>query len=115
MSKVKYIKIDEAGFFVEDVVLDSWKEVPYGLVRVPVPDGLHKPRWTGSEWIEGLTQEELDAISNTPKPINLMTALGEQLVKLELENMALKQQNNAIGKQLVDLELRLLQLEGGSA
>lgn len=117
LTKVKYVKVDGDGFFVEDVVLDIGVEPevesPYELISVPVPEGFYRPRWVEGEWVEGLTEEELERFKNTPDPIDWQQAIGNQIVSLELENYLIKQQNDYLGSQLVDLELRILQLERG--
>lgn len=68
-----YRRIDNKGNFIEDVLLE---EIPYTYdeegnkiydthyIETIVPNGLYKPKWTGTEWIEGLTQEEIEAIKN---------------------------------------------------
>ena len=89
----KWIRIDENGFFVEDVLFDDGVIVDEDIVTTPVPEGSHRPRWNGTGWVEGLTQQELDAIKNRPKP---------------------KKQIDVFGEQIVLLELRMLQLERGS-
>lgn len=111
---MKYAKVDADGFFVEDVIVDTSQEVPENYISKPVPEGLYKPQWTGEEWVEGLSQDELEKILNAPRPVGPYEAIGDQLVDLELENCLLKQQNEFLGSQLVELELRLLQLEGGN-
>ncbi len=69
-----YRKIDSNGYFVEDVLLDAFPVMedgtpnPYYIDKI-CPEGLYCPRWTGTEWVEGLTQEEIDEILNaTPQP-----------------------------------------------
>jgi len=57
-------KIDKDGYFIEDVVLEptideSGREtydITDNLIKETVPDGLHLPRWNGSEWVEGDTE-----------------------------------------------------------
>ncbi len=72
------LRIDEQGFFVEDVILKEGEEVPADCVENTVPQGLYRPRWNGSEWVEGLIQEEIDAISNQPtEPTELEVAQQE--------------------------------------
>lgn len=57
-------KIDESGFWTGDV-LDGSGVTPH--VTVICPDGFHKPKWNGSQWVEGLTAAELEARKNAPK------------------------------------------------
>lgn len=70
-----YRKIDINGLFIEDVLLE---EIPHiydedfnkiydpKYIETPVPQGLYKPKWTGSKWVEGMPQEEIDTIKNQP-------------------------------------------------
>ena len=63
-------KIDQDGYFLEDVILESHPmilvEDEDGLmteypdqtyVQVVCPDGMIKPRWDGNNWIEGFNPE----------------------------------------------------------
>lgn len=53
---------------VEKPILDAnGKAIPDPqYVDVPCSNGLYKPRWNGTQWVEGLTQIEIDAIKNIP-------------------------------------------------
>jgi len=53
--------IDSNGLFVEDAFVNELTEF---TIEIPVPDGFYKPKWDGSQWIEGLTQAEIDALKN---------------------------------------------------
>ena len=65
-----YRKIDVfTGLFLEDVFLlpeevadkNGLLDLSTDLIAEPVPQGFHKPRWLGEEWVEGYvpTVEEL--------------------------------------------------------
>lgn len=70
-------RIDENGFFLEDVLTE---ETGPDLIEVPAPGGLYKPRWTGTDWVEGLTQEEIDAIKKSvPLPSPILEELASAL------------------------------------
>jgi hypothetical protein len=61
---IKAIKIDENGFFVEDVILDNNNNLTgdINLVFTPVPNtGFMKPKWDfdNDVWIEGESQEAI--------------------------------------------------------
>lgn len=63
------IRVDENGFYVEPVLIQDDAEIPADCVETPFIDGMYKPKWTGEEWIEGATQEEIDSIkANQPEP-----------------------------------------------
>jgi len=71
----KVLKIDSNGFYIEDVILQDSKAIPSDCIEIICPDGFYKPKWNGTEWIEGLTQVEIDAINNVPiskSPTELM-------------------------------------------
>lgn len=68
-----YRIIDNEGFFI---IEDLFEEAPFQYdedgnkiydthyIETIVPQGFYKPKWIGTEWIEGLTQEEIEAIKN---------------------------------------------------
>lgn len=54
-----YVKdFDEEGNCTEELAED--------IITVDSPNGLYRAKWTGTEWIEGLSQEEIDEINNVP-------------------------------------------------
>lgn len=109
------LQFDENGNYVGDFLEGANLPEGHTVISTHLAEGkfTYLPRLVDGEVVEGLTQQEIDAILNTPKPVNPTDAMGEQIVRLELENVALKQQNSTLGQQLVAIELRLLQLEGG--
>lgn len=49
---MKFVRIiDKEGLFVEDAFVE---ELHAGTVEKPCPEGLNRPKWNGSEWIEGM-------------------------------------------------------------
>jgi hypothetical protein len=75
-------KIDQNGFFLEDAFVD---EVNAFTIETPCPSGFYHPKWDDSQWVEGLTAEEISAlIGATPEPTtdeivaDLVTALAEK-------------------------------------
>lgn len=99
---ITLFKINEEGFllFGEEIFVENDKnpiDIPHGFVAEPLPKDekgfqlpMYKPKWNGTEWVEGATQEELDAIENTPKPLS------------EIEQLRLEQaQANAELVQLI--------------
>ncbi|MDB1923405.1 hypothetical protein ABHA37_08255 [Clostridium tertium] len=77
-----YRRINNEGYFIEDILLE---EIPYyydeelnkiydtNYIENPVREGFYKPKWNGTEWMEGMTLEEIEAIKNTPveQPLEL--------------------------------------------
>jgi len=81
----KVIRIDQNGYFVEDVLLEDWEETSEGLVSLEVPAGLYLPRYVAGEWVEGKSQEEIDAIRNVVAPKTEFELLQEESAKLKNE------------------------------
>ncbi|GEM_PF-2080972 len=87
---MKLLKIDTQGYFIEDVIV---KEIPMvekidgELVEDPLyikencPNGFYRPKWefTNNQWVEGASQEEIDAIKNKPQPKTEIELLKEEL------------------------------------
>lgn len=69
-------QIDEEGnpvvVDVERPLLDeSGNPIPDPTyIETPVPDGLQlwHPKWNGTEWVEGMSQEQIDELQYQPQP-----------------------------------------------
>lgn len=57
--------IDEEGYKIDTQVVDV-DNPPDGAITTPLPNpGLYRPKWTGNEWVETMTEEEY--IATLPK------------------------------------------------
>lgn len=56
--------------------------LPESYITVDPPQGLYRAKWTGSEWVEDMTQEEIDELNNVPQP----PTAEEKIAMLEAEN-----------------------------
>lgn len=85
--------IDNDGFVIgEDVV----EELTPNTIEAVCPEGFYKPKWNGTKYVEGLTQEEIEEIKNIvsepteeEKLEQLATQLYEQQKQIELSQEAL--------------------------
>ncbi|WP_372632982.1 hypothetical protein [Cohnella sp.] len=99
------IKVDLEGYYVEPVIVplsqmgiteirellpaeveEEPKEIITGyIIAEKVPEGLFIPRWdfSNSEWIEGMSQEEIDEIRNAPVPLSP----EQRIAQLEVESV----------------------------
>ena len=65
----KFIKINpETKLFVEDIIstredLEVEGNLPKEIIEVslPIDVGFYLPKWDGSQWVEGLSQVEIEA------------------------------------------------------
>lgn len=82
-------KIDENGYFLKDIILQEGEEAPlYCIETRPNTEirGFYRPKWTGTEWIEGMTQEEINELNNQPKELSVeeRLALAEDTINFLL-------------------------------
>ena len=80
-------KIDENGYFVEDVIVKKGEEIPSDCIETRLDTserGYYRPRWTGTKWIEDMSQEEIDALNNQPKEPTKEELLEQRINDLEL-------------------------------
>lgn len=99
-----YAQVEQPGA-CEDAE-DQKPEITGYIVAEKVPAGLYMPRWdfANSEWAEGLTAEEIDALCNTPQP----QSDSERIAQLEADNAVL-------ALDLADAHVRLSAAEQGQA
>lgn len=76
-------KIDSSGFYIEPVILND-ESTPSNCVEVVPPQGLYKLKWNGSSWVEGATQDEINAAKNPPP---IVDETKKQLADLTLTLM----------------------------
>ena len=77
-------KIDENGMFIEDVFVEELNEF---TIETPCPSGFYRPKWNGKEWVEGLTQEQIDTIKTNAVQEPTLQERIEALELLELERL----------------------------
>lgn len=61
----KAYKIDENGLYTEDYIYEDGQELETDIITTEIPQGFYKPKWNGTEWIEGATQEYIDSMNPT--------------------------------------------------
>ncbi len=56
-------KVDVNGYFLCDVILDDYNDIPDGCITV-LPDtneiGFYKAKWNGEKWVEGANQSDIN-------------------------------------------------------
>lgn len=53
-------EIDDKGFIINNYYDNGDVEIPDGCITVQLPQPMpfHKPKWNGTEWVEGEIEEE---------------------------------------------------------
>lgn len=88
-------EVDAEGLYIGPVIasdeqiarhLNQDDEFTLGMVVIaPISEGFYHPKWSGTEWIEGLGQEQIDAMKNVPVTPTEMDVLKEQNAELNLQ------------------------------
>lgn len=62
-------KFDQNGYYIKPVILNKDEQIYDDCTKVQPPDGLYRAKWNGIEWIEDMTQEEIDELNNQPSEL----------------------------------------------
>ena len=76
-----------------------------------------KPNWNGTKWIEGATEEEIQALQEKNKIIKQPTTeekMLKQIVDLKIDNMKKDTIINNILKTVAELKVKVMSMEGGN-
>ena len=82
--------IDEDGMFISDEFVEELTEF---TVETPCPSGFYHPRWNGTEWVEGLTVEEIQVIKDN---VVVEVTLSERVTNTEIDVTTLEETINTI-------------------
>lgn len=110
MKKQVY-RIDENGFIKETLVAefddnDNLVDELEDVVTIQPIHGLYRPKWTGTEWVAGMSQAEIDALNNQPKP----PTIEEQLAKKDEQILELKEKQVATNRAVDETSTTVQQL-----
>jgi len=76
-------EMNQDSIYIQPRLIYKNAETPPNCVTMPPINGLYRAKWTGAEWIEDMTQEEIDELNNQP-------SLPTQEERIDmLENMIL--------------------------
>jgi hypothetical protein len=70
------IKIDTNGLFVGDVILEDADIMPNDCIEIPCPEGFYKPKWDGTQWVEGMSQTDIDILSKATQISDIKSQLA---------------------------------------
>lgn len=62
-------RFDNDGIYIEPVLLKNNDIMPDDCTEIHPPDGLYRAKFTGTEWVEDMSKEEIDALQDTTKLI----------------------------------------------
>lgn len=87
----KVLRIDNEGYFLGDVILKNKDIIPSDCIETHCQDGLYKPKWNGIEWVEGLSNEEINKLINTPVDKSEIEILieNQKLIQKALDDILL--------------------------
>ncbi|WP_374964631.1 hypothetical protein [Lysinibacillus sp. RS5] len=97
-------KVDSEGYIVDSYVIGGDVSVPDECITVQLPQPLlfYRPKWNGTKWIEGATQEEIDEITKVePSP---PTETEQTIELLKKQNLALSKMNTQLSNTNAELK-----------
>lgn len=106
---------DENGFITR---IDYVDDNTVGNYTTEIPTDFNKPKWNGAEWIEGMSDDELNEIHNQSSAVDPVVALLAQLASLQTTvntNNDTHVANNATVLALIaNLQSQIDGLKGGA-
>ena len=124
----QFLRVDEQGYYIEPVILELVKDdegnevypVDDYMVGIPFENGMYKPRWTGTEWIDEITQEELDEGRILTEKQRLKEflegppsneRLGYLIIDSDIDNLTQENKSVRLGNSLIDNDIQNIILE----
>jgi len=104
---MQVFKIDENGYYIGPIIIRKDEEVPEGCIEVQPPNGLYRAKWVNDEWVEDMTQEEIEAENNKPKE-----PTQDELIMLAIADLDAQRENDKLESQLAIAELAETMLGG---
>lgn len=71
-------KIDHQGYFIADILIQGDDESDFKYVDIRPPQGLYRAKWAGTEWIEDMSQEEIDELNSQSKEPSELEVLKQE-------------------------------------
>jgi hypothetical protein len=80
-------RFDQEGYYLEPVKLKNSEPIPSDCTAVPLPEINYKPQYVDGAWVETLSQSEIDALLNAPKPLSELEQVKKQQADLTFQLM----------------------------
>lgn len=108
--------IDENGFLIETKLIKESEKTDQDITT-GFSIGFYKAKWNGTKWIEGATEEEIQAWQEENKIIKQPTTEEEmlkQIADLKIDNMKKDTIINNTLKTIAELKVQVMELKGGN-
>jgi hypothetical protein len=80
---MRYVyRYDENGIYIEPVELKDGENIPVDCTEVKPMDSFFQGKFENGQWVESLTQSEIDELVNAPKPVSEFDELKKQQTDL---------------------------------
>lgn len=114
-------RVDASGLYIEDAIQeDSFSGIVaiyesseinkpviigYFVADPSVPQGLYSPKWDidNKEWVEGMTQKEIDELKNHHTTISS----DQRMKDLEQQNLSLMDATASMFEQLISVQAQI--------
>lgn len=89
-------RFDENGFFKEPVFINDDENIPWDCTEIKPSNKLYSPKFVKGEWVNGISDEEIEKIRNPVIPLSEVQQLQQENANLMFQNAI---QDVNIGKQ----------------
>jgi hypothetical protein len=88
MMKEVY-RYDDSGIYIEPVILKDGENIPANCTEIKPTGSFYKGKFQNGQWIESLTQVEIDVIKNKPQALSEVDELrkNQELIQQALDDL----------------------------
>lgn len=84
-------RYDENGIYIEPVILQDGDNIPVNCTEVKPTGSFYKGKFQNGQWIESLTQAEIDKLVNAPASVSELEQIkkSQELMQQAIDDMIL--------------------------
>jgi hypothetical protein len=75
-------RYDENGIYIEPVILKDGENIPDNCTEIKPIGSFFQGKFVNGQWIESLTQDEINELINAPQPVSELETLKKQQTDL---------------------------------
>jgi hypothetical protein len=82
-------RYDDNGIYIEPVILKDGENIPVNCTATKPTGSFYKGKFENGQWIESLTQAEIDEIKNKPQALSEVDELrkNQELIQQALDDL----------------------------
>lgn len=97
---IQVFQIDEKGYYIKPINIIDSEDAPANYVEMRPPNGLYRAKWNGTEWVEDMSEEEIEEMYNKPKSLT-----ENEMLMLAVAELDMQREQDKIETQLAIADL----------